>query len=168
MFVKLTGKRILFFCLLFSCTLVASQSSIKGIDSAYFKVRILKLNLFSPLIEAFGIGYEVSTSPSSSIQVNGLFGNRGFLITPEYRYYLSETPTPKGVFVAPFVNYGNADGDDIFGGGLVIGYQNFFKKKITIDVFFGPSYQMGTYFDQGQFLVRGGIFIGLNLRKPPL
>lgn len=143
------------------------QSKLPALDSTYFKVKILKLNLLSPVVRAFGVGYEVSRNQSSSFQINGLFGGGGFLITPEYRYYLSSTPAPKGTFVAPFLNYGKFDNEEIYGGGLVLGHQGFFKKKITIDVFFGPSYQLGDYFDGGQFLVRGGLFIGLNLKKPP-
>ena len=152
--------------LVFSLSVSVNAQSLVGIDSNYFKVRILKLNLLSPVAQALGLGYEISTSQSSSLQINGLFAGGGFLITSEYRYYLSETPAPKGTFIAPFGNYGKVDTQDIYGGGIVIGYQGFFKKKITVDAFFGPSYQVGL-FDRSGFFVRGGLFLGVNLRKPP-
>lgn len=123
--------------------------------------QVVKINILSPLFRTANIAYEQAISENGSLQLgffytgvkldNTLF--RGFGITPEYRFYLSETAAPEGVYVAPFVRYQNftlteegADGKatySSFGGGLILGKQWVFKDKITIDVFLGPAYYSG-------------------------
>lgn len=145
-----------------------AQRTSPPIDSTYFKVKILKLNLLSPIIELFGAAFEVSTGRETSLQCAALIGQGGFIVTPEFRYYLSSTPAPHGTFIAPFASYAQADYESALGVGLTVGYQGFFKKRITIDAFFGPAYWSGTLGDtDGGFLVRGGLFIGVNLKRPP-
>jgi len=93
----------------------------------------------------------------------------GFGITPEYRYYLSDE-VMNGFYVAPFLRYQSltmklddyrsyyydVNGNYVptssspkatlstIGGGLLIGYQRVFKKRITFDSFIGPSFNSGS------------------------
>ncbi len=146
--------------------------------------QVVKINILSPLFRTANIAYEQAISDNGSVQLgffytgvkldNTLF--RGYGITPEYRFYLSETSAPEGVYVAPFVRYQNftlteenADGKatySSFGGGLALGKQWIFKEKITLDVFLGPAYYSGKLkVDSGDpqdFEV--GVFDGFSLR----
>lgn len=134
--------------------------------SDFKRAKILKLNILSPIAETLTLAYENVLSPESSLQFTiSYISDLGFAITPEYRYYLSETPAPKGVYIAPFVRYYQIEGQSIFGGGLVIGTQGFFKKKITIDGFLGPSFNAISIPDEEEitFGVRAGITVGINL-----
>ena len=76
---------------------------------------------------------------------------RGFGITPEYRFYVSNSKqAPQGFFVAPFLRYQNLElsldsGSNkgtltSFGGGLAIGGQWIFSDIISLDIFGGPNY----------------------------
>lgn len=89
------------------------------------------------------------------------------VVTTEYRYYLSETYAPQGVYLAPFLRYYQIDDFSILGGGLIIGKQVLFKDKVTIDYFLGPSIN-GYNFDgenDAYFGVRAGITIGLKVNR---
>ena len=78
----------------------------------------------------------------------------GFGITPEFRYYLSESSAPKEIFIAPFVRYQsfnleveteNAEANlSVIGGGLLVGAQTLLKDVITIEAFLGPSFGAGS------------------------
>ncbi len=134
--------------------------------SDFKRAKILKLNILSPIAETLTLAYESVLSPESSLQFTfSYISDLGFAITPEYRYYLSETPAPKGVYIAPFLRYYQIEGESVFGGGLVIGSQGFFKKKITIDGFLGPSINAVSIPDEEEviFGVRAGITVGINL-----
>ncbi|KXK23013.1 MAG: hypothetical protein UZ12_BCD005002885 [Bacteroidetes bacterium OLB12] len=107
------------------------------------------------------MSYERKVSATGSFQLGAFYTGftsgdtefKGFGITPEYRFYLSETEAPVGVYVAPFVRYMDFDLTDeattsdgtlsMFGGGLVIGKQWIFKEKISLDAFVGPQYATG-------------------------
>jgi hypothetical protein len=153
---------------------------------------VVKINIFSPIVKTFNIQYERAINETSSFQL-GLFYTgysnddtkfSGFGITPEYRFYLSETPAPQGVYVAPFVRYQsfkieekdvtNSEADfSAFGGGLILGKQWVFKEKVVLDIFIGPAYYSGKIsgetsdgdFDTDVFDgfgIRTGICFGLN------
>ncbi|MBN8575651.1 MAG: DUF3575 domain-containing protein [Cytophagales bacterium] len=150
---------------------------------------VIKFNIFSPIVKTFNASYERKVSATSSFQLGGFFTSyspgetsfSGFGITPEYRFYLSSTEAPEGVYVAPFVRYqsfkltedtSNSKGTlSTFGGGLVIGKQWIFKEKISLDIFIGPQYSSGKVkvtdgadtFDTGAFDgfgVRTGLTLG--------
>src|SRR5882762_7411500 len=121
----------------------------------------IKINLLSPVARTFNIAYERKVSDNGSFQLgfyytgakSGDLKLSGFGITPEYRFYLSQTPAPNGFYVAPFMRYTSYDltynnGTDkasgsvtSFGGGLVVGRQWVFKERVTLDMFIGPKYQ---------------------------
>lgn len=129
--------------------------------SAKAQENVLKINIFSPIVKTFNISYERKVSATGSFQLGAFYTGytsgdtefKGFGITPEYRFYLSETEAPAGVYVAPFVRYMDFDLTDeattskgnisMFGGGLVIGKQWIFKEKISLDAFVGPQYTTG-------------------------
>jgi hypothetical protein len=151
---------------------------------------VLKINILSPIVRTLNIQYERVLNESSAFQLGFFYTGysddvttwRGFGITPEYRFYLSDSPAPAGVFVAPFLRYQAFDVEDdiggaakfsAFGGGLIIGKQWLFKDKITLEVFIGPSYLVGEVkeatsgveFDSGAFEgfgVRTGITFGFK------
>ncbi len=154
------------------------------------QAQVAKLNILSPVFRTINVSYEQVLSENGSLQLGFFYTGiklddtkfSGFGITPEYRFYLSETAAPEGVYAAPFVRYQNFDlsveGSDskatmtLFGGGLVLGKQWIFKEKVALDIFLGPSYSSGNVkvksgsegdFDVGAFdgfSVRGGINFG--------
>lgn len=156
------------------------------------KSNFVKVNLFSPLVRSGSFFYERVLNDDMSGQL-GFFFTRvvagdtkfsGFGITPEFRYYLSESSAPKGIFLAPYIRYqsfklsvegGAAKGNlSIFGGGLLVGAQTLLKDVITIEAFLGPAYGFGNMdvtsgsendFDIATFdgfSVRGGITVGIG------
>ena len=134
--------------------------------TASAQTNALKVNLLSPLFKTGSFFYEHKLNEASSLQLGGLvtywgLGDTkisGFAITPEYRRYLSnEKQALAGFYVAPFVRYQNLglslqtttdDGTEAtakatlstIGGGVVVGHQWVFQRRITFDTFFGPSY----------------------------
>jgi len=124
---------------------------------------VFKINIFSPIVKTFNASYERKLSASSSLQLGVFYTSytpestsfKGLGITPEYRFYLSETEAPAGVYIAPFLRYQNFkvestfDGSTdkgtltLFGGGVVIGKQWIFKEKISLDIFIGPQFSSG-------------------------
>jgi opacity protein-like surface antigen len=162
----------------------------------------VKVNVFSPLVRTGSFFYEHKVSEHNSVQLGGLFtawsvGDTkisGFALTPEYRFYLSDSkPALEGFYFAPFARYQNltltvtdayldldgsvSDGKaslNTFGGGVLAGYQLMFKRRFTLDAFFGPSYNGGSLkitagntsqsFDAGSFQgfgLRTGITFGV-------
>lgn len=151
---------------------------------------VVKLNIFSPLVKTFNVSYEQKFNATSSGQLGFFYTGysvndtkfSGFGITPEYRFYLSETEAPQGVYLAPFIRYSsfkleekttNSKGDfTAFGGGVIIGKQWIFKERVSLDIFIGPSYSSGSVkvtsgtdsFDKGVFDgfgIRTGLTLGL-------
>jgi hypothetical protein len=123
---------------------------------------LLKANLFSPLVRTGSFFYERVLNEDMSFQMGFFYTGasisetvfRGFGITPEFRYYLSETkPAPSGVFVAPYLRYQSfnisIEGEDGsatlsgLGGGLLVGMQTLLKNTISLEGFIGPSYFAG-------------------------
>ncbi|MEQ8424466.1 MAG: DUF3575 domain-containing protein [Cyclobacteriaceae bacterium] len=151
----------------------------------------LKINILSPIVKTINLQYEKVISTSSSVQLGFFYTGystggtsfSGFGLTPEYRFYLSDTEAPAGVYVAPFIRYQsfNLKEDDIsnseadftsFGGGLILGKQWVFKEKVVLDIFLGPAYSSGNVkvksgtdnFDTGAFDgfgLRTGVCFGL-------
>jgi len=160
---------------------------------AVAQTNAIKINILSPVARTFNIAYEKAISETGSFQLgfyytgakSGDLKLSGFGITPEYRFYLSQTPAPNGFYVAPFIRYTNYkltydDGTDkaegtltSFGGGVVVGRQWVFKERVTFDIFIGPKYQStDTKTDSGDandltinafnnFGIRGGVTLGL-------
>jgi hypothetical protein len=120
---------------------------------------IIKANLFSPVVRTGSFFYERVVSEKNSFQLGFFYTGatiadetrvRGFGITPEYRFYLSQKPAPQGFYVAPFARYQNLALTDVelefkgtlssIGGGAVVGGQWLFNNRISLDLFGGPSY----------------------------
>lgn len=146
--------------------------------SASAQNNVVKVNILSPIVKTGSFFFEHKLNPSSSVQLGALFTSwsigdtkvSGFAITPEYRFYLSESKEAmRGFYVAPFVRYQNltlkddysytsydSNGNPIsynnnaeaslntFGGGILIGHQWIFKQRFSLDAFLGPSYNGGS------------------------
>ena len=121
-----------------------------GSVSAQVKKNLIKTSLVRPLGEVFEISYERVTNDDLSFQVSGFFGGDMLGIMPELRYYLNENKiAPNGPFIAPFLFLG----DRIGGGGVMVGIQQLFKDKISLEASLGP------------FITSDGVAVmgGLNL-----
>ena len=160
--------------------------------SAFSQSSVVKLNIFSPLVKTFNVSYEQKLAANSSLQLGFFYTGysagdtefSGFGLTPEYRYYLSSTEAPQGVYIAPFIRYQNFKLEDssfgttnkgeftAFGGGLILGKQWIFKERVSLDIFLGPAYYSGDVkvtsgsdtFDTGAFdgfTVRTGLTLGI-------
>lgn len=175
-------------CIFFSVVFLLSVSLSGNAQKSNF----VKVNLFSPLVRSGSFFYERVLNDDMSGQLGFFFTKvvaddtkfSGFGITPEFRYYLSESSAPKGIFLAPYIRYQSfklsvegsaAKGNlSIFGGGLLAGAQTLLKDVITIEAFLGPAYEFGNMdveagseddfeiaiFDG--FSVRGGITVGIG------
>jgi len=152
----------------------------------------IKINLLSPVARTLNLAYEHAINENGSFQIGFYYTGvkvsdtklSGFGITPEYRFYLSQSPAPNGFYVAPFLRYNSFTAEDNvsstvnkatvtqFGGGAVVGRQWVFKERVTFDMFIGPKYQnstvkvtsgtdsfSGSLFNN--FGIRGGITLGL-------
>jgi hypothetical protein len=165
-----------------------------GSSSAFAQSNALKANLLSPLFKTGSFFYERKLNDASSLQLGGLvtywgIGDTkisGFAFTPEYRRYLSDGKQGmEGFYVAPFVRYQQlalstdmSDGGDAMtakatlstlGGGVVVGHQWLFQRRITLDTFFGPSYnsnilKAGASGSEGSASFDVGSFQGFSLR----
>ena len=121
---------------------------------------VIKFNIFAPIVKTANFQYERAIGENKSFQLGAFFTAyspettkfNGFGITPEFRFYLSETAAPEGFYAAPYLRYqsykieetspdiaGKATFSGI-GGGLIIGKQWIFKEKVALDIFIGPSY----------------------------
>lgn len=155
----------------------------------------IKVNVLSPIVRTANFSIEQKINSESSFQLGFFYtdfkrdddGFSGFGITPEYRFYLSEsTEAINGIYIAPFLRYNKInivateeqyDGQttttvkreadlNSFGGGVVVGKQWVFKERITIDMFAGPrgmsrslTVKSGTEDD-----FRTGFFGGFGIR----
>jgi hypothetical protein len=151
---------------------------------------VVKVNIFSPLVRTGSLFYERALSENKSLQLGVFFTGMkldntrfsGYGITPEFRYYLSSTDAPKGVYLGSYLRFqsfslkdetSSAKGTHTsLGGGLLIGRQWIFKDKISLDAFIGPGYNGGkTEVESGEnqefetgaisgFTVRPGLTLG--------
>jgi len=119
----------------------------------------VKVNILSPLARTFSGFYERKIAPNASVQLGLSFTGaelddvklNGWSVTPEFRYYAGQKGAMQGFYVAPFMRFGNFEvSDDLakadlksIGGGLLVGNQWIFSKKISLDIFMGPSYSSG-------------------------
>ena len=161
-------KLLLILSLLTVGQLFAQQDVYFAEEQEYKKARILKLNILSPVARTFTAAFESTINEESSLQFTfSLVSNFGYIITPEYRFYLSETPAPNGFYIAPFVRYMDFGSDgNRFGAGIVIGKQALFKEKITFDVFLGPAYNTFIIDEEWiRFGLRAGLTVGINLSR---
>ncbi|QIX61020.1 DUF3575 domain-containing protein [Hymenobacter lutimineralis] len=156
----------------------------------------IKVNLFSPLVKTGSFFYERKVSDTQSAQLGFFFTSyspgdtkfSGFGLTPEYRFYLSGEALD-GFYVGPYLRYqsfsltntyedntGNKEEDkatlSTFGGGIAVGRQWAFKKRITLDPFLGLGYNAGSLdvesgeeddFDVNSAFDGFGLRVGLTL-----
>lgn len=161
-----------------------------SISFAKAQKTVVKANLLSPLVRTGSFFVEHQLNDNSSIQLGLLYTGktwddtqiRGWGITPEYRFYLSDSPAPKGFFVAPYARYlhfeleneaNNKAKMNGLGAGLIIGQQYIFKDRVSFEWFFGPAYtnidldvESGVEddFETGSwdgFTLRAGITLGI-------
>ena len=129
--------------------------------TAQTKSNVLKTNLFSPILKTYWLSYEHLFNESTGVQLGfyytgvgiGTTNFNGFAVSPEVRFYLSESPAPKGIYIAPGLRYTNfslTDDDttdkatySAFGAALVVGAQTLLKEKITLEAYLGPAYSFG-------------------------
>ena len=151
--------------------LFAQRSQAKFIDKEDIQHgHILKTNILSPLLGTINFHYEWKLTPNSSSQIEAyyftgqFFGQSiplsGFGVTYNYRYYLTGT-FPTGFFVQPYIRYqqflekngvsGLSSSSTIttpllaftvYGTGLVLGYQFVFAKRVSLDFYGGPMYNV--------------------------
>lgn len=143
-------KKLPIIIFLFGCFVASAQSN------------VVKFNILAPIAKTANLQYERAFG-DKSFQL-GVFYTafspetskfNGFGITPEFRFYLSDTDAPQGFYAAPFLRYQSftieeTDPDfaakgtfSAFGGGLILGKQWIFKEKVALDLFIGPSYNSG-------------------------
>jgi hypothetical protein len=142
------------------------------------QTNVIKFNILAPVVRTANVQYEKAIGENKSFQLGAFytaFGPetlkyRGFGITPEFRFYLSDSPAPAGFYAAPFLRYQNITVEEtlsgeeakgsvgIIGGGLIIGKQWIFKEKVALDLFIGPS-----YYNSGDIKVDSGDASSLSL-----
>ena len=120
----------------------------------------IKINPLSALLSTGSIFYERKINDGVSAQLGLAYTGiklsdvkfTGLAITPEVRFYLKQRAI-SGLYAAPFLRYQDytvTDGSDkgkysSFGGGALIGRQWVYGSGFVLDIFFGPSYNNGTY-----------------------
>jgi hypothetical protein len=124
------------------------------------KMNAIKTDLFSPIIRTGVLKFERAFTEDIAFQLGFFYTGyhpresestlNGWGITPEFRFYLSETPAPNGTYLAPNVRYMNLTVDDPISneeGTLTnislafnLGKQVVLKDVILIDAWVGPSY----------------------------
>ncbi len=132
------------------------------------KMNVIKTDLFSAFIRTGVIKYERAFNEHISAQLGFFYTGyhprdsqselSGWGITPEFRFYLSDTPAPAGTYLAPNFRYMKLDVYDaesmeegtLVSSGLAInlGKQWLFKDVVTLDAWVGPSYNFRTVDDQ--------------------
>jgi hypothetical protein len=153
-------------------------------NDAYAQSNVVKINIFSPIVKTLNMSYEHAFNSSSSFQIGVYYTGAsvdetkfsGFGITPEYRFYLSESnEAPNGFYVAPFARYQRFDLTDdstdskgslsAIGGGIIAGRQWIFKEKFSLDLFLGPAFYSGsTEVTSGTDTFDTGAFDGFTVR----
>ena len=121
----------------------------------------LKTGVFAPAFGIISLALEKPVSENSSLQGQMLvlyedFGIGFFL---DYRFYLSSTAAPDGIFVSLFQGFSVSD-DFIAGTGLVIGKQKIFKEKFSIEAFIGPVVVYGPDMSRAMVMIRPGLTLG--------
>lgn len=124
------------------------------------KMNVVKTDLFSAFLRTGVIKYERAINEHISVQLGFLYTGyqlrdseaewSGWGITPEFRFYLSDTPAPVGTYLAPNFRYMKLDVYDgettesaiLTNSSLAfnLGKQWMFKDIVTLDAWVGPSY----------------------------
>lgn len=133
-----------------------AQEPIQNISA---KRDVLKFDIVLVLGRVAYVSYERVFSESSSGQFGLLLGRQIFFGSFAYRYYLTETPPPKGKYISPVVGIGRVMDSVGFGVGFLIGSQSFYKQKITLDVNIGPAFFAGP--NGSGFAPFGGVTVGV-------
>lgn len=153
-------NKLYFSLLLLICLLTTSYPNTAAAQNSD-KKNVLKVNILSPIFRTLSTFYEHAINPKNSVQIGVLYTGfsiintqfRGFALTPEYRFYFSDSKeAPQGFYLAPFLRYQNfkltltdntnkpSANFSSFGGGLVAGHQWLFSDIVTLDLFLGPAY----------------------------
>jgi hypothetical protein len=124
------------------------------------KTNAIKTDLFSAFLRTGVLKYEKAINDDMSLQLGFFYTGysprdaegtlNGWGITPEFRYYLSETPAPNGTYLAPnFRFYSLLAKDPVANAeatltnlsiAINLGKQVVLKEVILIDAWVGPSY----------------------------
>jgi len=141
------------------------------------KMNVVKTDLFSPIIRTYVIKYERVLSEDMSAQLGFFYTGykpggtdselSGWGLTPEFRYYLSKTPAPNGLYIAPNFRYYSFKVEDKVADAsgtltnasiaLNIGGQLLLKDIIVMDFWIGPSYNFRNLSAEG-----GDINVGIS------
>jgi hypothetical protein len=157
------------------------------------KLNAVKTDLFSAFLRTGVLKYERAFTDNLSGQIGFFYTGyspgdsdsklSGIGITPEIRFYLSDTPAPNGTYLAPNVRYMSLTVSDpvedaegtltSFGLAINLGKQVVLKDIIVIDAWVGPVYAFRSVsasaedVDTGQlpdvngFGIRLGIAVGI-------
>ncbi|MDH5381786.1 MAG: DUF3575 domain-containing protein [Cyclobacteriaceae bacterium] len=144
----------------------------------------IKINYLAPIVKTINLQFEHALNESSSVQLGVYYLSwapqgtttkfSGYGITPEYRFYLTES-TFKGVFLGPYFRFQSLKLSDTstaddgvytgYQGGAIIGKQWLFKDKITLEAFLGPCYGGGNVkVNSGTDVFNVDTFNGFGLR----
>ena len=166
---------------------------VSAVLQAQTKMNAVKTDLFSPVLRTGVLKYERALNEDMSFQLGFFYTGykvgdagtefSGFGITPEFRYYLSDTPAPNGTYLAPNVRYyrftltdATTDSEGTLTNisiGLNIGKQVVLKDLILIDAWVGPTYNIrsleatvgdldtGSVPDANGFGMRVGLAVGI-------
>ena len=154
------------------------------------KMNAVKTDLFSPFLRTGVLKYERAFTEDISVQLGFFYTGihprdsettlNGFGITPEFRFYLSDSPAPVGTYLAPNFRYMKLTAFDplvdaeasltSFGFAVNLGKQWLFKDIVVLDTWVGPVYNFRTLDDPSDEVDPGisgvdgfGIRIGLAL-----
>jgi hypothetical protein len=131
------------------------------------KMNAVKTDLFSAFLRTGVIKYERAFTDDISVQLGFFYTGihprdsestlNGFGITPEFRFYLTETPAPAGTYLAPNFRYMKLTAFDplvdaeatltSFGFAVNLGKQWLFKDIVALDAWVGPVYNFRTLED---------------------
>lgn len=124
------------------------------------KMNNIKTDLFSAFLRTGALKYERAFTDNISAQLGFFYTGyhpresestlNGWGITPEFRFYLSDTPAPAGTYLAPNIRYMSLTAEDpvanetakltSFGLAINLGKQWLLKDIIVIDAWVGPAY----------------------------
>ena len=148
------------------------------------KKNAIKTDLFSAFLRTGVIKYERAFTDDISAQLGFFYTGyspgdtdaklTGWAVTPEFRFYLSDTPAPAGTYLAPNFRYMKQTAEDesinesatltSFGIAFNLGKQWVFKDIILIDGWIGPAYNFRTLDDpSGEVDVEGADGFGIRL-----
>lgn len=170
--------------------LLFAAISLISVNMLAQKLNDVKIDLFSPIIRTFAVKYERAFTENVGVQLGFFYTGyhprdtestlNGWGITPEFRFFLSETPAPNGTYLAPNFRYMSLTANDPVANedgtltnlslAINLGKQVLLKDIIVIDAWVGPSYNFRSVsstsldFDPGISSVNGfGLRIGLAI-----